>query len=152
MGMTCKLSLIVFSTAALAAACGGAGHSGSSTEDAAGDAAPLDGGLPDAPDGSDAGINLKVQSDHCPTVYAAATPSAAPVGDRISLVATGVDLDHDSLAFLWSARSGTFSAPAAPATDYLCEQAGEQVLAITVSDGNCNGDSTIPVTCQPARP
>jgi hypothetical protein len=135
---------------ALPIACGG---SGVTEHDAAGEVPPptsADGGADTGDDGGP--LNVRVTSDHCPIVYAAASPSSAPIGGMISLLATGVDLDRDGLAFLWSAPSGTLASPSAPATDYTCEQTGAQTLTITVSDGHCLADSTIPVVCGTAGP
>lgn len=106
--------------------------------------------IPATGDGATDGGLLQVQitSDRCPVVYATASPSVAPIGGGVSLVATGTDRDQDGLAFLWTAPSGRFSSPHAPATDYLCEQGGEQTLTITVADSYCLVEATIPVTCR----
>jgi len=94
------------------------------------------------------GVQLKVRSDHCPAVFPTAAPSEAAVGMSISVSAMVDDPDADGLAFLWSARAGTFVTAWAPSTEYTCQEAGEQILTVTVSDGQCNGEAKIPVTCR----
>jgi len=113
-----------------------------------------DGGDAAAPDAAsaggvgEAGVQLKVKSDHCPAVYPAAAPSEAAVGSTIFVSVMVDDPDADGLAFLWSARTGTFMRDWAPSTEYTCQEAGAQILTVTVSDGQCNSDAKIPVTCR----
>jgi len=123
----------------VAVGCGDGGGSHGANRDG-GDAASADVG--------EAGVQLKVKSDRCPAVYPTAAPSEAAVGTSISVSAVVDDPDADGLAFLWSARAGTFVTAWAPSTEYTCLQAGEQILTVTVSDGQCNGDAKIPVTCR----
>lgn len=130
------------------AACSDGGSSHGAKPDA-GDAAAPDAArdATSADAAGETGVQLKVRSDHCPTVYPAAAPSDVPVGASIAVSATVDDPDADGLAFLWSARSGTFATAWAPSTEYTCREAGEQNLTVTVSDGQCNADATVPVTC-----
>lgn len=92
-------------------------------------------------------VSINVTGDHCPTVGAAASPPSAVVGQSLSISAQGVDEDGDSLSYRWTASSGTFSSPDSSMGRYTCEQAGEQILTIAVSDGRCSADSVLPVTC-----
>jgi hypothetical protein len=144
---------VFFAAVAMLVACDGGGHAANA--DAA-DARPADATpVTDAPP-TDGALNddaftpfsLHVTADHCPTVIAAATPSGAPLGQAISLSATAVDLDGDPLMFRWTAPSGTFSTPTLPSTHYTCAKVGQPVLAITVSDQDCDGQATIPIDCQ----
>ena len=139
------MTVLLAVAAGMCAACDG-GHGTSNT-----DAMPTDAGATgDAAElgGDDARpINISLMIDSCPTVIAAATPSAAPLGQSVNLVATGLDADGDTLTFAWSAPAGTFSAPASAGTQYKCTVAGEQLVTITVADRSCDGQAKLPVNC-----
>jgi len=77
------------------------------------------------------------------------------VGGDISLTATAHDADSApaTLAYQWTASSGTIASPAAATTRFTCAAAGPATLTLTVSDGDtaagCAATSTIAVNCSP---
>ncbi len=79
-----------------------------------------------------------------------ASPSETTVGNSVSLTGVGKGVDPGSVAFAWSATSGTFSAPGSAATNFTCTAPGPVTVTLTVSDGavpdggSCNaGTSTM---------
>lgn len=87
--------------------------------------------------------------NNCPilTSYTAA-PLTATVGSTISVAASASDLDMGAtLAYAWTATAGTFASASSASTSYTCTAGGAQTLTIRVSDGSCDAEATIPVTC-----
>ncbi|TFH28531.1 MAG: calcium-binding protein [Myxococcales bacterium] len=74
-------------------------------------------------------------------------PLQANVGDDIDVAAAASGTG--TIDYLWTATAGSFADPTAPVTTYRCEEAGQQDLTITVSDGTglCTDAFTVTVTC-----
>jgi len=128
---------------------GGGGATGGAGVDAATDATVHD--AQDARDdgaANDAPIRINVTVDRCPTVLAAASPSASTPGKPVAVDATADDADGDALTYLWSAPAGTFAVPTAASTTYTCARAGDVMLTVTVSDRKCDGQAAVPFTCR----
>jgi len=124
----------------------GGGGAGGARLDAGADAmvsvdAKGDGAANDAP------IKINVTVDRCPTVVAAASPSATTLDKLVAVDATADDPDGDPLNYVWSAPEGTFALPTAASTTYSCAKAGDVMLTVTVSDRRCEGQAAVPVTC-----
>jgi outer membrane protein OmpA-like peptidoglycan-associated protein len=89
-----------------------------------------------------------------PTVKAQCDPSVVEVGRTCTATANAQDPDGDTLAYKWSAPSGTFANPAERQTIFTCPQTpGAVPLTVTVSDGKGGTASdTVTVQCvAPAR-
>ena len=87
---------------------------------------------------------------HAPVVVltkAVFIPLQANVGDDINVSATASGTG--TIDYLWTATAGSFADPTAPITTYRCEEAGQQDLMITVSDGTgfCTDAFSVTVTC-----
>jgi hypothetical protein len=85
-----------------------------------------------------------------------ASPSETTIGNSVNLSATGAGPNPGSLAFAWSAPSGTFSSPTGASTGFTCTAPGPVVVTATVTDGtlptgaSCNpalATSTVTVQC-----
>jgi hypothetical protein len=55
----------------------------------------------------------------------------------------------DHLTFAWTADKGLIVSPTSASTSYLCTEAGEATLSLTVSDGICFDEQSLVVTCRP---
>jgi hypothetical protein len=78
------------------------------------------------------------------------SPLQTSVGNDIDLSATGEDREGDPIEYAWTGSGGSIADPSAASTTYTCEEAGEQMIAVTISDdgfGHCMDDWTVPVTC-----
>ncbi|HVV48814.1 MAG TPA: phosphoesterase [Polyangia bacterium] len=60
------------------------------------------------------------------------------IGSSVSLAGAAHDPDNGpaALTYQWTASSGTFSDPAAPAPSFTCATAGTATVTLTVSDGD----------------
>jgi len=64
------------------------------------------------------------------------------------VLATDPDGPDSSLAYQWTASSGVFSNPRAPATRYSCTEAGPQQLRVRALDRlGCHSELELDVTC-----
>jgi hypothetical protein len=80
----------------------------------------------------------------CPVVTGiSALPLEVLVG--FSLELEGFATSTTDTTFAWSGPGGTFAAPTAAATGYLCEVAGDNALTFTISKPGCD-PSSMPVT------
>jgi hypothetical protein len=110
------------------------------------DAGPADALAVQVGDGS---ASVQGSFNNCPTVRAAASPPAAPVGGTIDVMATLADMDPaDRLSVAWSAPSGSFANATLAHTTYTCATAGEQTLTARASDGRCEESATVTVSCE----
>jgi hypothetical protein len=77
-----------------------------------------------------------VPGDQCPTLTSwLIAPQRAASPDPIDVTVTAADADAgDTLAFNWTASSGSFLNPAAAATQYVCGTLGSQTLHVEVTD------------------
>jgi len=106
--------------------------------------------LPDGTLCSTGACNGGVCDSTCPVITRAlVTPLQANVGDQISVSVQASSQDGGPLTYLWTATGGSFVDPSLPATAYVCEQAGQQNLTITVSNASvsCTDEYTVTVTC-----
>lgn len=70
------------------------------------------------------------------------------VSAQLVVYASDPDGSDASLAYGWSAPSGTFSTPNRPATTYHCLALGPQVLNVTAEDvRGCRVDLALDVNC-----
>src|SRR4051812_13625428 len=66
----------------------------------------------------------------------------------VAVRATDPDADDQRITYAWTATAGTFSEPALPATEYRCDELGDQVLTAVASDASdCGVAIHINVTC-----
>lgn len=80
----------------------------------------------------------------CPVVTGiSALPLEVLVGFSLSL--EGFVTSTTGVTYAWSGTGGTFAAPAAAATGFLCQTAGEHPLSFAISKTGCAA-STMPVT------
>jgi len=78
------------------------------------------------------------------------SPLQTSVGNDIDLSAQGEDVEGDPISYQWSASGGSIADPSAQDTTYTCEEVGEQIITITVSDDDgvyCMDDWAVSVTC-----
>ena len=77
------------------------------------------------------------------------TPLQADVGDQIGVLAEAASQDGGPLNYSWTATAGSFADGNSAITTYLCEEAGRQVLSVTVSNaaGSCTDQRSVSVTC-----
>jgi hypothetical protein len=77
------------------------------------------------------------------------SPLQAAVGDPIDLRAETQDAEGDPVAYQWTATGGSVADASAMETTYTCEQAGDQTIAVTVTDdeAHCQDGWTVDVTC-----
>jgi hypothetical protein len=97
------------------------------------------------------------QTYNCGAVGSVAvSPSETTVGNAVALSATATGVDPGSLAYAWSAPSGSFSAASSAATNFTCTAPGLVTITLTVSDGpvpaggSCNpllSTATVQVQC-----
>lgn len=102
------------------------------------------------PDGTlcSGGVCSDGACDLCPSLTnVLVTPLLANVGDEINVSA--VASAENPINYLWTATGGSFADPTSAITTYLCEEAGEQTLTVTVSDvtGSCSDEIDLVVTC-----
>jgi len=78
------------------------------------------------------------------------SPLQTSVGNDIDLSAIAVDVEGDTVAYVWSATGGSIADSNAQETTYTCGEVGQQSITITVSDDAfeyCMDDWTVAVTC-----
>lgn len=143
-------------------ACAGEGHYGLELD--GGDESEVDsGGGPVSPadaeacsaqrDASEAGgcseIVVEGAFNQCAQVGSyLLSPLSTLVGAEVDLTAVADDKENDPVVYEWTAAKGTFSRPDWPETKYRCDEAGEQLLKLTVSDSpECVSSVEIPVVC-----
>jgi hypothetical protein len=86
------------------------------------------------PDAGSASINGKTFD--CATAGGiSASPGEAAVGNSVALSATAIAPDPAGVTYLWSAPSGTFSAPTSPTTGFTCTVPGPVTVTLSASDG-----------------
>jgi hypothetical protein len=74
-------------------------------------------------------------------------PLSASVGGTITLAATPLDADAGTLAYAWSAPSGSFDDPEAPVTSYLCSTPGHVTLNLIAASDLCQDSQDIEIDC-----
>jgi cysteine-rich repeat protein len=96
-------------------------------------------------------VDIDVTVNTCPSIEGfVVSPSQIPPGYVATAHVQASDQNDDSLAYLWTATSGTFSAEDQPETGYTCDAEGNQLLNIVVDDGrHCTDEMNIPVVCLP---
>ncbi|MEM8605921.1 MAG: hypothetical protein AAGF92_02400, partial [Myxococcota bacterium] len=81
---------------------------------------------------------------------AVVSPLQTSVGNDIMVRAQAKDHENDPIEYQWTADSGSFADPFAPATFYTCEEVGDHQITVTVSDdgfAHCMDSWTVDVTC-----
>ena len=89
----------------------------------------------------------------CPRIDALATSVAEVyVGSRIALSATAHDLDAapQPIRYQWSTTSGTITNPDSAHAELACTSAGDAVVTLAVTDGDCADTLSTTVTCTPS--
>jgi peptidoglycan-associated lipoprotein len=87
-----------------------------------------------------------------PTVKARCEPCTVEVGKTSTVTADAQDPDGDTLAYKWSAPTGSFANPADRQTIFTCpQQEGSVPVTVTVSDGK-GGTASDTITIQCVRP
>jgi outer membrane protein OmpA-like peptidoglycan-associated protein len=93
-----------------------------------------------------------VAKNQPPTVKARCEPCVVEVGRTSTVTADANDPDGDSLAYKWSAPTGTFANPAERQTIFTCPPtAGSVPVTVTVTDGK-GGTASDTVTIQCVAP
>jgi hypothetical protein len=92
-------------------------------------------------------IGCPVVDVHAPVPVAAIAPSGT-----IAVAATAAAVDpSDPLSFSWTATAGTFTAPSAASTSYVCTEVGSETLVLAVTDqspaSGCTLTFLLPVGC-----
>lgn len=96
------------------------------------------------------GVTIGATFNNCPAITATtASPLAVSVGGTINLSATASDLDGNPLTLQWSAPSGQLGNTASAATTFTCTDEGPVIITVAVSDGMCQDQTTVSVTCLP---
>lgn len=105
------------------------------------------------------GVSVTGDSNICPQSDSiSALPSEVVLGSNMALTGFAHDSDGapNELSHHWTilgpADFGTFSDPTAADTTFTCNSAGEHLLALTVSDGDCEDTSAVSVTCSSLCP
>jgi outer membrane protein OmpA-like peptidoglycan-associated protein len=87
-----------------------------------------------------------------PTVEARCDPCTVTVGASSKVDAFGVDPDGDTLAYHWTAPTGTFADPSAQGTTWTApQQIGSVPLTVSVDDGH-GGKASANLTLQVVSP
>jgi hypothetical protein len=109
-----------------------------------------DGGATSAGDAGPSGNNVQVNVtiDTCPVVSDfSVEPKVMAVGASAAVSARATDEGDDPPGLQWSAASGSFDDPHAPATRYHCLIPGVVTVAFIASDRHCQELLTENVTC-----
>ena len=97
------------------------------------------------------GVRVNGTLNHCAALTkVVVAPLQTSVGYTIDVRAEAFDAEHDAIEYAWSASNGSFEEPSADATEYLCVQAGDDVLSITGSDDgfeHCKCTWSVDVHC-----
>jgi hypothetical protein len=93
--------------------------------------------------------------DNCPVLNTwAVAPLEISLGGHVHVMAEADDADAtDHLTYSWTAASGSFVAPTATDTDFVCAVAGPVTLGVLVSDNHgtptCMASHDFNVVCTP---
>ena len=109
--------------------------------------------LPDGEPVTVGAVDVSGRFNVCPQLLSA--DCGANEGGVFALSASATDLDGDALTFSWSAEEGSLG-DGDPATDpmqstasYTCVASGEQVLTVTVFDGQgCSDSAEVTLSCE----
>lgn len=63
-----------------------------------------------------------------------ASPLQTSTGNGLALSASGTDAEGDAIEYRWTATGGSFSDASTAVTEYRCEEAGDQLVEVEVSD------------------
>ena len=80
------------------------------------------------------------------------SPLQTSVGNDMDLEAVAVDADDDPIDYMWTATGGSIADPTEVSTTYTCEEVGDHVIEISVSDDGfdyCIDVIDVDVTCVP---
>jgi hypothetical protein len=81
---------------------------------------------------------------------AVVAPLQTSIGNRIAVRSQAEDEEGDSIAYAWTADSGSFEDPSAADTFYTCEETGDHSLMVSVSDDGfayCVDSWTVAIRC-----
>ena len=81
---------------------------------------------------------------------AVVAPLQTSIGNRIAVRSQAEDEEGDSIAYAWTADSGSFEDPSAADTFYTCEETGDHSLTVSVSDDGfayCVDSWTVAIRC-----
>ena len=97
------------------------------------------------------GVRVNGKFNICAQVATAVvSPLQTSVGNDIDLVAQGEDVEDDPISYAWFATGGTIADPTAATTTYTCDEVGDHIVRIVVSDDDaefCMDEWTVAVTC-----
>jgi arylsulfatase A-like enzyme len=85
----------------------------------------------------------------CPVIdTATAVPLSAPTGGTIQLAGAASDRDAapSALTYHWTATAGAIADPSAASTTFTAATAGAVTVTLTVSDGDCQDQWSLPLT------
>ncbi len=88
--------------------------------------------------------------NQCPLVDGiSASPQSVVVGQQLALSADAHDTDAapSALTYAWTSSSGSLSSATVKAPIFTCTAAGDVLLTLTVSDGDCDDTLTAVVGC-----
>jgi hypothetical protein len=97
-----------------------------------------------------------VAGDNCPvlTSWVLSPQQTAANGGTIDVAVTATDADTgETLAYAWTATSGSFVSASSASTQFTCGPAGQPTLSVAVSDNHSPTPCSVnvafpPVTCQ----
>jgi hypothetical protein len=93
-------------------------------------------------------VNVGAHFASCPEITNyEVTPVRLLPGETAQLSGTAKDIDSNSLAFSWSAASGTVGDPNSSVTTYRCDRDGIIELTFIASDGTCQDVIEAAVDC-----
>jgi hypothetical protein len=95
-------------------------------------------------------VLINGQLNHCPVIDGiSASPQSVQVGQQLSLSADAHDSDAApaAITYAWTASSGSLSSASAQAPSFSCTSAGDVLLTLKVSDGDCDDTLTAVVSC-----
>jgi hypothetical protein len=97
------------------------------------------------------GVRVNGKINYCATLtWVEVSPLQTSIGHQIDVHARAADREGDPIEYRWTATGGSFADPSAPMTTYTCEEVGEHIITITVSDDGfeyCDCSWSVPVTC-----
>jgi hypothetical protein len=101
--------------------------------------------------GADSGsISVNGSTTMCPNLDSVSvSPTSASVGSSVAVAAAASVLDPtQTLTYAWTVNAGgSFAAPSAASTTFMCNAAGTSTLTVTVSNGSCSDTASATVTC-----
>jgi hypothetical protein len=101
------------------------------------------------------GVVVNGDLNVCPAIDGlGASPAAVSVGNQLTLSATAHDSDAmpKALTYGWAVSSGTLSDATAREPKLTCTVAGDIVVTLDVTDGDCSDTQTATVTCGDTTP